>query len=252
VEKTDERGGVAEGCQCTTSACGRREGATYRIFDNCTLLGHDAECHDPNMAMTASEIGGKLGLIYFNNNIEPRAKITSIINDFFLIFCTRERGSAQQPCIAACVNVFWWPFWPTCANSNVLDNRAGCALSTDVWQLAWVGRKCHQNQLIMVGLWCHMVKAAAACFVVVAWLSYDTQVVQYNAPTTPQPCETSPQIIAMIKWYPVLGKHSGIISSLWRLFCRGEQLAKDENRGSILGGISRVLGTLVHTTLLDN
>jgi hypothetical protein len=26
-----------------------------------------------------------------------------------------------------------------------------------------------------------MVRAAAACFVVVAWLLYDTQVVQYNA-----------------------------------------------------------------------
>jgi hypothetical protein len=40
----------------------------------------------------------------------------------------------------------------------------------------------------------------------------------------------------MIKWYPVLGEQSGIISSLRRLFCRGEQLARDENRVSILGG----------------
>jgi hypothetical protein len=40
----------------------------------------------------------------------------------------------------------------------------------------------------------------------------------------------------MIKWYPVLGEHSGIISSVWRLFHRGEQLARDENRVSILGG----------------
>jgi hypothetical protein len=81
-----------------------------------------------------------------------------------------------------------------------------------------------------------MVRAAAACFVVVVWLSYDTQVVQYNAPTTPQPCESFPQFIAMIIWYPVLGEHSGIISSLRRLFCRDEQLGKDENRVSILGG----------------
>jgi hypothetical protein len=81
-----------------------------------------------------------------------------------------------------------------------------------------------------------MVRAAAACFVVVTWLSYDTQVVQYNTPTTPQPCETFPQFIAKIKWYPLLGKHSGIISSPWRLFHRGEQLVKDENRVSIFGG----------------
>jgi hypothetical protein len=73
-------------------------------------------------------------------------------------------------------------------------------------------------------------------FVVVAWLLYDTQVVQCNTPTTPQPDETFPQFIAMIKWYPVLGEYSRIISSPRRLFCRGEQLARDENRVSILGG----------------
>jgi hypothetical protein len=49
--------------KCTTSACGRWEGATYRIVDNCTLLGHDAERHDPNTAMMASKIAGKLDLI---------------------------------------------------------------------------------------------------------------------------------------------------------------------------------------------
>ncbi len=81
-----------------------------------------------------------------------------------------------------------------------------------------------------------MVRAAAACFVVAVWLSYDTQVVKYNAPTTPQPCETFPMFISMIKWYPVLGELSKIISSLWRLFCRGEQLARDEDRVSIWGG----------------
>ena len=81
-----------------------------------------------------------------------------------------------------------------------------------------------------------MVRAAAACFVVVAWLSYDTQVVKYIAPTTPQPCETFPLFISMIKWLPMLGEHSGIISSLRRLFRRGEQLVRGENRVSILGG----------------
>jgi hypothetical protein len=40
----------------------------------------------------------------------------------------------------------------------------------------------------------------------------------------------------MIKWYPVLVEHSRINSSQRRLFHRGEQLAKDENRVSTLGG----------------
>jgi hypothetical protein len=85
-------------------------------------------------------------------------------------------------------------------------------------------------------------------------ISYDTQVVKYNTPTTPQLCETFPQFIAMIKWYSMLSEHSGIISSLQRLFffCRGEQLARDENRVSTLGEISGVSRTLVNTTLLDN
>jgi hypothetical protein len=81
-----------------------------------------------------------------------------------------------------------------------------------------------------------MVRAVAACFVVVVWLLYDTQVVKYNAPTTPQLCETFPRFILMIKWHPVLGEHSRIISSLLRLFHRGEQLARDENRVSFFCG----------------
>ena len=97
-----------------------------------------------------------------------------------------------------------------------------------------------------------MVRAAAACFVVVAWLSHNKQVVNYNAPPTAQPCETFPQFISMTKWYPMLGEQSGIISSLRRLFCRGKQFVRDEDMVSILGGISGVLGTLVHPTLLDN
>ena len=80
------------------------------------------------------------------------------------------------------------------------------------------------------------MRAAAACFVVVVWLLYDTQVVKYNASTTPQPCETFPRFISMTKWYPVLGEQSLIISSLQRLFRRGDQLANDEDRVSILGG----------------
>jgi hypothetical protein len=81
-----------------------------------------------------------------------------------------------------------------------------------------------------------MVRATAACFVLVVWLLYDTQVVQYNSPTTPQPCETFPQFIVIIIWYPLLGEHSRIISSLGILFHRGEQLARDKNSVSNFGG----------------
>jgi hypothetical protein len=63
VEKRDKHGGVAHGCQCATSVCGWREGAKYHIVDDCTLLGHDAEHHDPNTAITASKIAGKPDLI---------------------------------------------------------------------------------------------------------------------------------------------------------------------------------------------
>jgi hypothetical protein len=34
----------------------------YRIIDDRTLLGHDAERHDPNTEMTASKIAGELDL----------------------------------------------------------------------------------------------------------------------------------------------------------------------------------------------
>jgi hypothetical protein len=95
VEKRDKCGGVAEGCQCTMSVCGRREGAMYRTVDDCTLLGHDAEHHDPNTAATASKIAGKLDLIYFNNNIEPRPKMINIINEIILYF-VQEREVAPS------------------------------------------------------------------------------------------------------------------------------------------------------------
>ncbi len=49
----------------------------HRILEDRTLLGHDAECHDPNTAMMASKIAGKPDLIYFDNNLEERSKITN-------------------------------------------------------------------------------------------------------------------------------------------------------------------------------
>jgi hypothetical protein len=80
------------------------------------------------MAMTAFKIAGKPDLIQFNNIIELHVKIMSIINKINFILSTRERGGAQQPRIAACANVFWRPFWPTCANCQALADRAGRAL----------------------------------------------------------------------------------------------------------------------------
>jgi hypothetical protein len=79
VEKRDKREGVVEGCQCTTSLCGRRERVMYCIVDNCTMLCHDAERHDPNTAMTTSKIDVEPDLIYFNNIVEPHIKIMIIM-----------------------------------------------------------------------------------------------------------------------------------------------------------------------------
>ncbi len=78
----------------------------YRIVNNCTLLGHDAECHDPNMAMTASIIAGEPELIYFNDNIELRVKIISIINEInFYIMYKRESWcpAALHCCLCECL-----------------------------------------------------------------------------------------------------------------------------------------------------
>ncbi len=63
VEKRDKHGGLAEGCQCTTSACKGREKAMQGIIDNHTLLGHNAERHDPNTTMTASKIASEPDLL---------------------------------------------------------------------------------------------------------------------------------------------------------------------------------------------
>jgi hypothetical protein len=100
VEKKDKRGGVAEGCQCATSACGMREGAMYYIVDDRTLLGHEAKCHVPNTAMTASKIAGKPDLIYFNNIVEPLVKIMSIIHEtnFYIIYERERRRPAALHC----------------------------------------------------------------------------------------------------------------------------------------------------------
>jgi hypothetical protein len=158
----------------------------YRIVNNRTLLGHDAECHVPNTAMTASKIAGKLDLIYFNNIIELLIKIIGIIIEINFILPTRERGGAQQPCIAAPVNDFSWPFWPTRANHHALTNRAGCALSTDAWLLAWVCQKCRQYQLVMVRLLCHGESGSSMfCGCGVAIIQYTSCKVQRpnNTPT---------------------------------------------------------------------
>ncbi len=116
-----------------------------------------------------------------------------------------------------------WPIGQVAPYQQMRGNWHGLAKKATKTDLSWWG--C-----------CAMVRAVAACFVVVAWLSYNSQVVKYNTPTTPQLCETFPQLILTTKWYPVLGDHSRIISSLQRLFCRGKQLVRDEDRVSMLGG----------------
>jgi hypothetical protein len=81
----------------------------------------------------------------------------SIINEInFYILYKRER-----PCPAA-----------SHANRHALANRAGQALSADAWQLAWVGQKCRQNQLIMVRFLCHGESGSSmfcGCGVAIVW-----------------------------------------------------------------------------------
>ena len=79
------------------------------------------------------------------------------------------------------------PYWRMHGNWHGLAEKAA---KTD---LSW--RVC-----------CAMVRAAAACFVVVFWLSYDTQDVEYTAPTTPKPSpeyKFSPHQEIRKKWHPV-------------------------------------------------
>ena len=83
-------------------------------------------------------------------------------------------------------------------------------------------------------------------------LLYDSQVIEYNTPTIPKPCETSPQFFAMNKHSPMAGEHSRIDYSLRRSFRRSEEWQEIRIGFQSLGEISRILGTLVHTSLLDN
>ncbi len=55
-------------------------------------FGHGAQYFCRNTTMTASKTADELDLIYFNNIIEPRFKIMSIINKIIYILSTRERG----------------------------------------------------------------------------------------------------------------------------------------------------------------
>jgi hypothetical protein len=60
------------------------------------------------------------------------------------------------------------PYWQMRGNWHELAEKA--AKTNLSWQVC-----------------CAMVRAAAACFVVVYWLSHDAQDVKYTAPTTPEP-----------------------------------------------------------------
>ncbi len=44
-------------------------------------------------------------------------------------------------------------------------------------------------------VFCAMVGATSVCFVVVLWLLYDAQDVEYTTPTSPKPSETSAEIL---------------------------------------------------------
>ena len=67
-----------------------------------------------------------------------------------------------------------WPIGQVVPYRRMRGNGHGLAKNAAETNSSWWG-------------FCAMVRVAAAFFVVVAWLSYDTQDVEYNAPTTPKP-----------------------------------------------------------------
>jgi hypothetical protein len=72
------------------------------------VAGSVAECYDSNTAMTASKKAGKLDLIKFNDNKEPRVKIMSIINEisFYILYKReRRRPAALHCCSCKCLLV---------------------------------------------------------------------------------------------------------------------------------------------------
>ena len=152
----------------------------WHIIDNCALLPFDAERHDPNTTMRAFKQAGEPDPIYFNNIIEARVKITSIIIkiNFYIIY-KREGvapgGHFGQPVPIAMHPPIGqvMPFQPMCGNWHGLAKKAAKNNSSGQ-------------------VFCAMVGATSVCFVVVLWLLYDAQYVEYTTPTTPKPSETSP------------------------------------------------------------
>ena len=153
--------------------------------------------------MTTSKTAVELDLMYFNNIIEPCFKITSIINELSVyIIYKRERGASSSlalryscVCLLAAIlanpcqspHIGWW-----CTTWFI----GQCVVIGMCWLKRPPKPTCHDE----VG--CAIVRAAAAYFVVVVCLSYNSQVVEYNAPTTPKPCEAFPQFFATIKRSP--------------------------------------------------
>ena len=84
--------------------------AAQHIVDGCALLSLDAERHDLNTTMMVSKQAGKPDPIYFNNIIEAQVKIMSIIIKKIVHYLQVRGGGTRWSCIAACGNVFWWPF----------------------------------------------------------------------------------------------------------------------------------------------
>ncbi len=159
----------------------------------------------------------------------------SIINEIFFIFCTRERGGAQRPHIAARANVFWRPFWPTHANHHGLADRAGLALLADAWRLAWVGQKCSQNQLIMVRFLCYGESGSSmfcGCGVAIVWYTR----CRVQCPNNTKTWQINPPTGKGIKQPTVDSKHMWITRVNRRIFTCAQWGAVVRRRVSNLGG----------------
>ena len=101
---------------------------------------------------------------------------------------------------------------------------------------------------------CAIVRAAAGCFVVVFWLSYDTQDVEYTTPTTPIPspeCKFSPHRGMGMKWHPIKTNDMWTKSANWCVFTCAQWGVWELEEGLHNWGESRCFIPLVFFLLHD-
>ena len=113
--------------------------------------------------------------------------------EYFLHYLQERGGGAWRFHIVACGK---------CLSAAILANPCQSPRTGQHGDWHGLAKKAAKTD----SLWsvcCAMVRATAACFVVVLWLLYDTQDVEYDAPTTPKPSQLLPPPEMWMKWHPV-------------------------------------------------